>query len=82
MLGVYGNRLTVGPIGCLSLTLKPLNLSGHWQWLGDGIYKSSDGDKTWARMGLEMSGQIDRIIIHPRDPGIVFAAALEHYYGP
>lgn len=50
--------------------------------LGNGIYKSSDAGKTWKRMGLEKTGRIARIVIDPRDPDVVFAAALGHCYGP
>ncbi len=50
--------------------------------MGDGIYKSTDAGKTWARMGLEKTGRIGRIIVHPTNPDIVYAAALGHTYGP
>jgi photosystem II stability/assembly factor-like uncharacterized protein len=50
--------------------------------LGDGLYKSMDAGKTFTRMGLEKSGRIGRIVIDPRDPDIVFAAAQGHCYGP
>ncbi len=50
--------------------------------LGDGIYKSVDGGKTWQHMGLEKTGRIGRIIIDPQNPDIVFAAALGTAYGP
>ena len=49
---------------------------------GIGIFKSTDGGATWKHMGLEKTGRIGRIIIHPTDPDIVFAAALGHCYGP
>ena len=49
---------------------------------GDGIYKSTDAGKTWKNMGLEKTGRIGRLVIHPRDPDIVFAAAMGHCYGP
>ena len=49
---------------------------------GMGIYKSTDAGKTWKCMGLEKTGRIGRVIIDPRDPNIVFAAALGHCYGP
>lgn len=50
--------------------------------MGDGIYKSEDGGKTWQNMGLEKTGRIGRIVIHPSNPDIVYAAALGHTYGP
>jgi len=49
---------------------------------GDGIYKSSDGGKTFKNMGLKESGRIGRIVIDPRNPDIVLAAAMGHCYGP
>jgi len=50
--------------------------------IGDGLYKSMDAGKTFVRSGLEKSGRIGRVVVHPRDPNIVFAAALGHCYGP
>lgn len=50
--------------------------------MGDGIYKSEDAGKTWKNMGLEKTGRIGRVIIHPTNPAIVYAAALGHTYGP
>ncbi len=50
--------------------------------VGQGIYKSTDAGKTWTLMGLEKSGRIGRIVIDPRNPDIVLAAALGHAYGP
>ena len=49
---------------------------------GDGVYKSTDGGKTWKNMGLKKSFQIGRIVIHPKDPNIVYVAALGRLYGP
>jgi photosystem II stability/assembly factor-like uncharacterized protein len=49
---------------------------------GDGMYKSTDAGKTWKHIGLESTRQIGRVIVHPRDPAIVFVAALGHVYGP
>jgi photosystem II stability/assembly factor-like uncharacterized protein len=49
---------------------------------GNGIYKTTDGGKTWTHMGLEATGRIGRIIIDPGDPDVVFAAAMGHLYGP
>src|SRR6185436_7983276 len=43
---------------------------------GDGIYKSTDGGKTWANVGLPKTNHFGRIVIHPTNPNIVYAAAL------
>jgi photosystem II stability/assembly factor-like uncharacterized protein len=48
---------------------------------GDGVYKSTDGGKSWTNMGLKESFQIGRIAIHPRDPNIVYVGALGRLYG-
>jgi photosystem II stability/assembly factor-like uncharacterized protein len=49
---------------------------------GDGVYKSTDGAKTWKRIGLEDTRQISRIRIHPRNPDLVYVAAQGHVWGP
>jgi photosystem II stability/assembly factor-like uncharacterized protein len=48
---------------------------------GDGIYKSTDGGKTFTRMGLETTQTIGRVITHPVDPNIVYVAAVGHLWG-
>ncbi|MDH5805451.1 MAG: sialidase, partial [Gemmatimonadota bacterium] len=50
--------------------------------IGNGIYKTVDGGKTWRHLGLEDTGRIGRIAINPNDPDIVVVAALGHLYGP
>jgi photosystem II stability/assembly factor-like uncharacterized protein len=50
--------------------------------IGNGIYKSVDAGRSWTHMGLDATGRIGRIVIDPRDPDVVFAAALGHCYGP
>jgi photosystem II stability/assembly factor-like uncharacterized protein len=49
---------------------------------GDGMYKSTDSGKTWKHIGLADTSQISRVRIHPRDPDLVYVAALGHIYGP
>ena len=49
---------------------------------GDGVYKSTDGGKTWKNMGLRKSFQIGKILIHPKNPDIVYVGALGRLYGP
>src|SRR5262249_61290146 len=47
---------------------------------GDGVYKSTDGGKTWKNMGLKNSFQIGHIVIHPKNPDILYVAALAPLY--
>ena len=48
---------------------------------GYGIYKSLDGGKNWLLMGLENTRHIHRVIIHPTNPDIVYAAAIGSPWG-
>ncbi len=45
---------------------------------GCGIYKSTDGGKTWQNMGLTDTNTIARIVVHPKNPDIVYVAASGH----
>ncbi len=49
---------------------------------GDGVYKSLDAGKTWTHIGLADTQQIGRVRVHPRNPDIVWVAALGHMSGP
>ena len=49
---------------------------------GDGVYKSTDGGKTWKNIGLKSTQAIARIRIHPTNPDIVYVSVLGHPYGP
>jgi photosystem II stability/assembly factor-like uncharacterized protein len=49
---------------------------------GDGVWKSVDAGKSWKSVGLKDSRAIGRVIVNPRNPDIVFVAALGHPYGP
>jgi hypothetical protein len=48
---------------------------------GNGVYKSTDAGHTWKHLGLKDTRHIGAVIIHPRNPDVVFVAALGHAYG-
>ncbi|GMV06336.1 MAG: hypothetical protein AMXMBFR53_26120 [Gemmatimonadota bacterium] len=43
---------------------------------GGGVFKSTDGGKTWVAKGLEKTQAIGRMVVHPTDPNLVYVAAL------
>ena len=53
--------------------------SSSW---GDGVYKTTDGGRTWRNMGLRNSKHINRIVIDPSDHNIVFVAATDRSGAP
>ncbi len=70
-----------------AVAVSPLNPDVIWvgtgegnprnsQSVGDGIYKSIDGGRTWKHLGLEKSEHIHRVLIHPHDPDVVYVAAV------
>lgn len=83
--------LPVGSIGSIRVALSDPNViyvgtgsadpRGNVS-IGKGMYKSTDGGKTWNCIGLEKGGQIGKIEIHPKNPDIVFAAVLGNPFGP
>ena len=50
--------------------------------LGNGMWKSMDGGDTWEQIGLEKTGRISRVVVHPDNPDIVYVAAVGHAYAP
>ncbi len=58
------------------------NNSSRSSYAGMGIYKSDDTGATWQWMGLPNSHHISRILIHPKDPNIVWVAVLGSLYSP
>jgi photosystem II stability/assembly factor-like uncharacterized protein len=53
--------------------------SSSW---GDGVYKSTNGGRSWTNMGLTDTRHIGRVALHPTDPEIVYVAAMGHLWGP
>ena len=53
------------------------NISVGW-----GVFRSTDAGKSWTKMGLDATGRIARIVVHPTNPDIVYVASLGHAYGP
>jgi photosystem II stability/assembly factor-like uncharacterized protein len=53
--------------------------SSSW---GNGVYKSTDGGKTWTHVGLADSHHIGRIVVDPTNPNVVWVAAAGHLWGP
>jgi photosystem II stability/assembly factor-like uncharacterized protein len=49
---------------------------------GDGVYKSIDGGQTWRNVGLQDTYHIGAVRIHPKNPDVVYVAALGHLWGP
>ena len=50
--------------------------------IGNGVWKSTDGGDNWAHLGLENTGRISRIVVHPTNPEVAYVAALGHAYTP
>jgi len=50
--------------------------------VGDGIFKSTNGGKTWQHVGLPDVQQVGRLVVHPTNPDCVFVAGMGHPYGP
>ena len=49
---------------------------------GFGMWRTDDGGRNWKKIGLDDSRHIARIIIHPKNPDIVWVAAIGHLFGP
>lgn len=50
--------------------------------IGNGVWKSTDGGETWNHAGLDNTGRISRIVIHPTNPDIIYVCAVGHAYAP
>src|SRR6201995_953581 len=50
--------------------------------IGDGVWGTTDGGKTWTHLGLEDTQSIGRIVVDPTNPNVVYVAAVGHLFGP
>jgi photosystem II stability/assembly factor-like uncharacterized protein len=57
------------------------NLRNSVSW-GDGVYRSTDGGKSWRHLGLAETHHIGRVVVHPKDPDTAYVAALGRAWGP
>ncbi len=86
---VFDNEST-GSVGAIAIAQTDANLvwvgtgegnnrqSSSW---GDGIFKSTDGGRSWKKMGLGASKQIAKIVVDPVDFSVVYVAALGDLWG-
>jgi len=73
--------LARGPDGALWAGTGEANASGGGiTYVGDGVYKSTDGGQTWKNVGLKNAGMIGRIAVDPADPDVVLVAASGSIY--
>jgi photosystem II stability/assembly factor-like uncharacterized protein len=56
--------------------------SGSLTYDANGVYKSTDAGLTWTNVGLETTRMTGRLVVHPTNPDIVFAATMGDLYGP
>lgn len=82
--------LRVGPVGALAVAPSDQDIvyagtgSGGVRGnvsVGDGVYKSTDDGGTWSWIGLPESRHINRILVHPANPDLVYVAALGSVFG-
>jgi len=50
--------------------------------IGNGVWRSTDGGESWEHLGLDKTGRISRIVVHPDNPDVAYVAALGHAYAP
>jgi photosystem II stability/assembly factor-like uncharacterized protein len=90
-LPVADGQIATGSVGALAVSESDPNIvyAGMGEACirgnaspGDVVYKSTDAGRTWKHVGLEQTQQIGAVAVNPRNPNIVFVAALGHQFGP
>jgi len=74
-VAVAGSDRNVIYVGTGSACIRGNTSTGH------GVYKSTDGGRTWVFIGLPDAGLIGEIVVHPTNPDLVYVAALGHPFG-
>ena len=87
---IFDNELTLA-IGDIAIapsdediiyvgTGEPNAGGGSVAYDGNGVYRSDNAGETWSHIGLEQTGSISKIIVHPANPDIAYAAAMGHLF--
>lgn len=83
----YGNSVSMGAVGLCQSKPDVVYVGTGEQssrnsvaW-GDGVYKSTDGGKTWKHVGLTETRHISKVFVHPKNPDIVYVAAVGRLWG-
>jgi len=89
---ISDDYFNVGTIGAIGVAESDVNviyvgtgeapIRGVTTSHGDGMYKSTDAGATWTHIGLPDAGQIARVIVHPKDPELVYVAVQGQIWGP
>ncbi len=88
---ISDGQLNTGTVGAIAVSESNPNIvvagmgehaaRGVMTSMGDGVYKSTDGGKTWKHIGLDETRHISDVIINPKNPNIIFVAAQGAQYG-
>jgi len=88
---ITDGRSDIASVGALAVAPSDPNVlyvgSGEADWredltYGDGMWRSTDGGRTWQHLGLEDARHIAAVRVDPRDPDLVYVAAMGHAFGP
>ncbi len=88
---ITDGRSDIASVGALAVAPSDPNVlyvgSGEADWredltYGDGMWRSTDGGQRWQHLGLEDARHIAAVRVDPRDPELVYVAAMGHAFGP
>ena len=89
---ISDNFFKTGSVGAIAVSESDTNIvvvgmgehaaRGVMTSMGDGVYKSMDAGKTWTHIGLEKTRHISDVVIHPKNPNIIYVTAQGAQYAP